>query len=63
MIQKDPDDAWKHYMAYTKQGGSRTFTVLLKYAGLKSPFDEECLKEICEAAKKWLDGVDLNALN
>ena len=63
MIQKDPDDAWAHYMAYTKQGGSRTFTDLLKYAGLKSPFDEECLKEICEAAKKWLDGVDLNALN
>ncbi|MBQ5414627.1 MAG: M3 family oligoendopeptidase, partial [Firmicutes bacterium] len=26
MIQKDRKDAWEHYMAYTIQGGSRTFT-------------------------------------
>ncbi len=44
MIQKDRDDAWKHYMAYTSQGGTRVFTELLKNAGLKSPFDPECLK-------------------
>ena len=24
--QKDPGDAWAHYMAYTRQGGSKTFT-------------------------------------
>lgn len=34
MIQADMADAWKHYMAYTVQGGSRTFTDLLKNAGL-----------------------------
>ena len=28
--KKDRADAWSHYMAYTKQGGSRTFTELLK---------------------------------
>ena len=32
MLQKDRADAWSHYMAYTKQGGSRTFTELLKNA-------------------------------
>ena len=37
MIQEDEADAWKHYMAYTKQGGSRTFTELLKHVGLKPP--------------------------
>ncbi len=59
MIQEDEANAWKHYMAYTKQGGSRTFTELLKHAGLKTPFEEDCLRTVCEAAKKWLDSFDL----
>ena len=36
-MQKDQKDAWEHYMAYARQGGSRTFTELLAHAGLKSP--------------------------
>ena len=62
MIQKDPEDAWKHYMAYTVQGGSRTFVELLKHAGLKTPFDEKCLKEVCESATKWLNAFDLTGI-
>ena len=62
MIQKDRKDAWEHYMAYTRQGGSRSFVDLLTHAGLKTPFDEECLKSVCEAAMKWLDGFDLTGI-
>ena len=62
MIQKDPEDAWKHYMAYTEQGGSRTFTCLLENADLKTPFDEACLKEVCETATKWLENFDLTGI-
>ena len=62
MIQKDPKDAWEHYMAYTVQGGSRTFTDLLKNAGLESPFDEACLRGVCEAATKRLDGFDMSGI-
>jgi len=62
MIQQNPDDAWQHYMAYTRQGGSRTFVDLLKHAGLRTPFDEECLKGVCEAARKWLDEFDLTGI-
>ena len=62
MIQKDQKDAWEHYMAYTRQGGSRSFVDLLTHAGLKTPFDEECLKSVCEAAMKWLDGFDLTGI-
>ena len=62
MIRKDPDEAWKHYMAYTRQGGSRTFTDLLKNADLKTPFDEACLKEVCETAAGWLDKFDLTGI-
>ena len=62
MLQKDPKDAWAHYMAYTKQGGSRTFTDLLKNAGLDSPFEESCLRGVCETAKQWLDNYDLTGI-
>ena len=62
MIQKDPADAWKHYMAYAEQGGSRTFTELLRNAGLESPFDENCLRGVCAAAEKWLDDYDMTGI-
>lgn len=62
MIQKDQKDAWEHYMAYTRQGGSRTFTELLKNAGLETPFSENCLKSVCEVADKWLDVFDLTGI-
>ena len=56
LLQKDKKAAWEKYMAYTRQGGSRTFTELLKNAGLDSPFDEKCLRTVCEAAGAWLAG-------
>ena len=62
MTQKDPAQAWERYMAYTRQGGSRTFTDLLKNAGLATPFDEECLKGVCETATKWLQDYDLTGV-
>ena len=61
-IQKDLPDAWAHYMAYTEQGGSVTFTELLKNAGLESPFEPACLKGVCEAAAKWLAEYDLSGI-
>ncbi len=62
MIQEDLSDAWEHYMAYTKQGGGAVFTELLKNAGLESPFDEKCLKNVCSAAEKWLCEYDLDGI-
>ncbi len=61
-IQDDEKDAWEHYMAYTKQGGSHTFTDLLKNAGLDSPFDEKCLRSVCEKAHAWLADYDLTGI-
>lgn len=57
-IRKSLPDAWKYYMAYTGQGGSATFTELLENAGLDSPFDENTLRGVCEAASAWLDGSE-----
>ncbi|MCH5190355.1 MAG: M3 family oligoendopeptidase [Oscillospiraceae bacterium] len=59
MLQEDRKNAWEHYMAYTRQGGSRVFTELLKNAGLANPFEEECLKGVCAKADEWLDKYDL----
>ncbi|MDE7277255.1 MAG: M3 family oligoendopeptidase, partial [Lachnospiraceae bacterium] len=61
-IQKDQNAAWEKYMAYTKQGGSAVFTELLQNAGLDNPFEENCLKEVCAAARKWLEAYDLKGL-
>ena len=61
-IRADQKDAWAHYMAYTRQGGSRTFTDLLKNAGLDSPFEESCLRGVCETASKALGEFDLTGI-
>ena len=62
MSQEDFAGAWDHYMAYTRQGGTRAFTDLLAHAGMTSPFDEGCLKQICERAAAWLDSYDLTGI-
>ena len=62
MIQKDPKDAWQHYMAYTRQGGTKVFTELLANAGMVSPFEPDCLRTVCEAASRWLDEFDLTGI-
>ena len=62
LLQKDRGLAWEKYMAYTKQGGSRTFTGLLENAGLESPFGEACLRGVCETASAWLDKFDLSGI-
>lgn len=60
--QKDRKDAWEHYMAYTRQGGSHVFTELLKNAGLESPFEESCLNGVCQTASEWLKNYDLTGI-
>ena len=60
--QKDRKNAWEHYMAYTRQGGSRVFTELLKNAGLESPFEESCLNGVCQTASEWLKSYDLTGI-
>ncbi|MBO4853526.1 MAG: M3 family oligoendopeptidase [Oscillospiraceae bacterium] len=62
MIRKDPAAAWSRYMAYTRQGGSRTFTELMENAGLDTPFDENCLRNVCAVARTYLASFDKSVL-
>ena len=61
-IQEDPKAAWDTYMAYTKLGGSMVFTDLLREAGLESPFDPICLKNICAKAAEFLAEFDMTGM-
>ncbi len=61
-IQDDYEDAWKHYMAFSSQGGSEVFTKLLSSAGLSSPFEGDTLKNICKKASDWLEAYDLTGI-
>ena len=61
-MQDDYDAAWQRYLAFAKQGGSRTFVELLQHAGLASPFDENCLRTVCEKAAKWLEEFDISGI-
>lgn len=61
-IQEDLKAAWQCYMNYTVQGGSRVFTELLQNAGLDTPFEEACLRRVCERAAAWLEEFDLSEI-
>lgn len=62
MIQEDQKKAWDKYMAYTRQGGTKTFTELLKNAELDSPFDKNTLKNVCAKAETYLNEYNLNGI-
>ena len=57
LIQEDQAAAWNTYLDYTRLGGTRVFTELLAEAGLRSPFDPECLKDVARKVKAYLDSV------
>ena len=61
-IQKDPEAAWEKYMAYTRPAGTRTFRELVEIAGLSSPFGEEALRQVAQAAGTWLENYDLSGI-
>ena len=62
MIQEDQKKAWDYYMAYTKLGGSMTFTDLLKTAGLESPFVLETIEKVMKKADTFLENYDLGGI-
>ena len=63
LIQEDQAAAWNTYLDYTRLGGTRVFTELLAEAGLRSPFDPECLKDVARKVKAYLDSVDTEEID
>ncbi|MCM1578416.1 MAG: M3 family oligoendopeptidase [Ruminococcus sp.] len=57
IMQRDRKEAFERYMKLVKLGGRETFDGLVAAAGLETPFGEEALKTVAEAADKWLKEV------
>ena len=54
IMQKSHSEAWERYMKLVNKAGTQTFTQLVETAGLDSPFDENALKNISQAAERYL---------
>lgn len=55
IMQKDRGEAWERYMRLLSKGGTQTFNGLVETAGLSSPFEEETLKSVAQAAEAYLE--------
>ncbi len=56
--QENPNNAWQDYLRLCKQGGSQSFTELVRVAGLISPFEKGCVASVIGEIEQWLDAAD-----
>ncbi|ACX66600.1 M3 family oligoendopeptidase [Paenibacillus sp. Y412MC10] len=61
-MHEDQSAAWADYLHLCRQGGSESFTELVKVAGLISPFEDGCVTSVIGSIEAWLDSVDDTAL-
>lgn len=54
-MNKNYQESWKDYLNLCHEGGTKSFLNLLKVAKLKSPFEENCVENIIEDVKEYLD--------
>ena len=55
LANEDRDKAWKKYMDFVMQGGTKTFVDLAHSVGLRSPLDDGCVKDVCGKAFDWTE--------
>jgi M3 family oligoendopeptidase len=60
-METDFDAAWKSYIELMKKAGTLTFTEIISQAGLKSPFDPECMESIVIGVSKLLKKLKARA--
>ncbi len=56
--QNNKEETWNDYLQLCRIGGKYTYFESLQLANLRSPFEEEVIKEIAEFLSDWLEGVD-----
>lgn len=61
-MHEDRSAAWNDYLHLCRQGGSKSFTELVKVAGLISPFEDGCVTSVIGSIEAWLDSVNDEAL-
>ena len=56
---KDPQDAWRRYLALVDKAGTRTYAGLVESAGLAVPFTDGALAPVARAVSDWIDAHQL----
>ncbi len=59
LLTEDYKAAWEKYLDFSKKAGTMTFIDLLKTSGLRSPFEKDCVKEVCEGSEKALEKITI----
>ena len=54
-MNKNYQESWKDYLNLCYEGGTKSFLNLLKVAKLKSPFEDDCVEDIMEDVKNYLN--------
>jgi M3 family oligoendopeptidase len=56
--RENREQAWNDYLTLCQQGGSKSFTELVKVANLISPFEEGCVQSVIGEIESWLNSID-----
>lgn len=56
--QEDHEAAWNNYLHLCRQGGSQSFTGLVQFAGLISPFEDGCVKSVIGDIEHYLNSIE-----
>ena len=57
-MNEDRETAWNDYVKLCKVGGTKSFLELVKYANLRSPFENNCIESIVSTISDWLNSID-----
>lgn len=55
LSQENREDAWKRYLAFVDDGGSKTFAALCESAQIRLPYDEGAIRAVGEKISRWID--------
>lgn len=56
--QESHESAWNDYLHLCHQGGSQSFSGLVDFAGLISPFEDGCVKYVIGDIENYLNSID-----
>ena len=54
MDNEDHEKAWDTYLRFVKQAGTMRFEDGVRAVGLRSPFEEGCVKDVAERVMAWI---------
>ncbi len=56
--KENKEETWEDYLRLCKIGGKHSYFEALQLANLRSPFDENVIREIADFLSDWLEGVE-----